>query len=286
MDKIAIDKAKPAKGKDRTAGKKGKTEMVKSCARALDVIEYFTFTSRPARTAEISANLGIPNSSADEILRTLLGKGYLTFNSRTKHYAPSYKIVGTCRAIEQSFFGGGRVSEMLEKIRQETGATVYMTVQNDCWIESVAEIEGSWHGREYPADYYPRKLIEYDEMGWRPATNFAGAILALQSNVDIMKVASRSQKMGLTPKNDAAMSGLIERVRHIRAQGYALCRRSDSVEVESIACPTRFPDSNVPVAVGILGKNLLIDAEQTRKLAAFVRNTIAQYQGQPTYSMN
>jgi DNA-binding IclR family transcriptional regulator len=286
MDKIVTDKAKPVKTKDRTAGKKGKTDMVKSCARALDVIEYFTFTSRPARTAEISANLGIPNSSADEILRTLLGKGYLTFNSRSKHYAPSYKIVGTCRAIEQSFFGGGRVSEMLEKIRQETGATVYMTVQNDCWIESVAEIEGSWHGREYPADYYSRKLIEYDETGWRPATNFAGAILALQSNVDIMKVASRSQKMGLTPKNDAAMTSLIERVRHIRAQGYALCRRSDSVEVESIACPTRFPESNVPVAVGILGKNLLTDAEQTRKLATFVRNTIAQYQGQPTYSMN
>jgi len=272
--------------RDRTTAKKAKTDMVKSCARALDVIEYFTFTARPARTAEISANLGIPNSSADEILRTLLGKGYLTFNSRTKHYAPSYKIIGTCRAIEQSFFGGGRVSQMLEKIKQETGATVYMTVQNDCWIESVAEIEGSWHGREYPADYYPRKLIDYDETGWRPATNFAGAILALQSNVDIMKVASRSQKMGLAPKNDAAMTSLIERVRHIRAQGYALCRRSDMVEVESIACPTRFAESNVPMAVGILGKGLLTDPEQTRKLATFVRNTIAQYQGQPTYSVN
>jgi DNA-binding IclR family transcriptional regulator len=271
--------------KDRTAVKKGKTDMVKSCARALDVIEYFTFTARPARTAEISSNLGIPNSSADEILRTLLGKGYLTFNSRTKHYAPSYKIVGTCRAIENGFFGGGRVAQMLEKIREETGATVYMTVQNDCWIESVAEIEGSWHSREYPADY-SRKLIEYDESGWRPATNFAGAILALQSNVDIMKVASRSQKMGIAPKNDMAMTSLIERVRHIRAQGYALCRRSDTIEVESIACPTRFPESNVPVAVGILGKNMLTDAEQTRKLATFVRNTIAQFQGQPTYSMN
>ena len=225
--------------KDRTAGKKGKTDMVKSCARALDVIEYFTSTARPARTAEISANLGIPHSSADEILRTLLGKGYLTFNSRTKHYAPSYKIIGTCRAIEQGFFGGGRISQMLEKIKEETGATVYMTVQNDCWIESVAEIEGSWHSREYPADY-SRKLIEYDASGWRPATNFAGAILALQSNVEIMKVANRSQKMGLAPKNNSAMTSLIERVKHIRAQGYALCRRSDTIEVESIACPMQF----------------------------------------------
>ena len=63
---------------------------VKSAARTIEIIEYFTTISQPVRTREISDALSIPNSSVDEILRTLAGKGFLAFNRRTKRYAPSY----------------------------------------------------------------------------------------------------------------------------------------------------------------------------------------------------
>jgi DNA-binding IclR family transcriptional regulator len=262
---------------------KGKKDLVKSCARALDLIEYFTVARRPARTAEISAALGIPNSSADEILRTLLSKGYLTFNRQTKRYAPSYKIIGASQEIERRFFGGGRIGKMLAAIHEKTGATVCMTVQNGCWLESVAWVEGSWQSAQYPADY-SRTLVAYDADGWRPATNFAGAILALHSNIEVIDVASRCQSMGLAPKNDTAMTDLIDHVQRIRNKGFALCRRQDTVEVDSIACPFMSAESNVPMAVGILGKHILNDAEKTRTLAALMRSTIAQFQEQPSYA--
>ncbi len=79
---------------------------VKSCLRALDILHYFTTHAAPARTIDISEELGIPNSSADEILRTLASMGYLTFNRETKRYVPSYKLVATGRGIERNFFGG------------------------------------------------------------------------------------------------------------------------------------------------------------------------------------
>jgi len=137
-------------------------------------------------------------------------------------------------------------------------------------------VEGSWHFDGARIDYR-RTLVHHDEGGWRPATNFAGVLLASQSNVDVMELAGRSQKIGIATPGALAMGGLIDRVNRIRARGYALCRRKDSVEVESIACPLPLA-SNVPVAVGLLDRDLnLRDETQARRLAMGIRQTIARY---------
>jgi DNA-binding IclR family transcriptional regulator len=125
------------------------------------VIEYFMNAGVPARTVEISEALGIPNSSADEILRTLAATGYLTYNSANKLYAPSYKIVANASSIERSFFGDGRITEIMEDVRRETGATVYVTQQNDCWSESIAETLGEWKAAPDVVPNYPTEISPY-----------------------------------------------------------------------------------------------------------------------------
>lgn len=265
--------AKVVPGRGKNPSERG---TVKSCDRTIDVLEYFASVHGPVRTSEVSATLGLPNSSIDDILRTFAARGYLTFNRLSKTYQPSYKIIGTARAIERSYFGDGRMAALLRDLRDETGATVYMTVQNDCWLETVAALEGSWHFDGETIDYR-RTLVHYDDGGWRPATNFAGILLASQSNVDVMDVAGRSQKIGIAASGAPAMGELIERVGRIRTRGYALCRRNDTIEVESIACPLP-SGSNVPVAIGLIGHDLnLRDEAQTRRLAMGMRQTIARY---------
>lgn len=265
--------AKLVPGRSKNPSERG---TVKSCDRTIDVLEYFASVAGPVRTSEVSAALGLPNSSIDDILRTFAARGYLTFNRISKTYQPSYKIVGTAHAIERSYFGDGRLSAMLCELRDETGATVCMATQNDCWLEAVAEVEGSWHFDGDQVDYR-RTLVHYDDGGWRPATNFAGVLLASQSNVDVMDLAGRSQKIGIAAQGALAMGELIERVNRIRARGYALCRRQDTVEVESIACALP-SGGNVPVAIGLLGRDLkLRDEAQARRLAMGMRQTIARH---------
>ncbi|WP_198351224.1 IclR family transcriptional regulator [Flavisphingomonas formosensis] len=252
----------------------GDRASVKSCLRALDVIEYFAEVDAPARTVDVSEALGIPNSSADEILRTLSRRGYLCFSRTTKRYAPSYKMIGTVNAIERSFFGGERLRSLMYKLRQETGATVYLTTQNDCWLESVAEVKGDWNGHRKPIDFY-RELVRYDEDGWRPATNFAGALLAWQSNGEIIELADRTREFGIGPRGPSLMKQLIDRVSKIRARGFALCQRNDTVEVDSIACPLRVPNSVTPFAIGILGQHLFNNERDTSRLVSTVQAVIA-----------
>jgi|GEM_PF-1080903 len=246
---------------------------VKSCMRTLEVLEYFMRFREPARTVEISEALGIPNSSADEILRTLAGAGYLSYNQASKLYAPSYKLIANVCMIEQSFFAGGAVARLLDDMRRETGATVYLTHQNDCWVESVAELTGGWLHPESDLDY-PTEIVSFYRNGWRPGTNFAAAILAQQSNRAIVQLATRAQRLGLGPKGAMLMKTLVDRVARTRSQGFALCRRTDLAPVDSIAMPLYLPHGVASYAVGVVGDPLFQSEQDVRRMLSAMQAVI------------
>lgn len=258
-------------------GKSGGRGSVKSCLRTLEVLEYFMSTGIPARTIEISEALGIPNSSADEILRTLASTGYLSYNQSTKLYAPSYKIVANASAIEQSFFGSGNINEVMEEMRRETGGSVFVTQQNDCWSESVAEMSGGWTMAAKGERYYHDEMICFERNSWRPSTNFTAAMLAQQSNVDIIQLATRTQRLGLGPKGPTLMKHLVDRISQTRARGFALCRRNATIPVDSIAMPLRVPHGVASYAIGVVGDPLFVNDNDVRQMLSGMQSVIFRY---------
>lgn len=257
----------PAQGRAEGRG------SVKSCLRTLEVLEYFVRNRAPARTIEISEALNIPNSSADEILRTLAGAGYLSYSPTTKLYAPSYKLVSNVYAIERSFFGSGEISDLLREMQAETGATVYLTHQNDCWVESVAEMPGAWTQSDVEPGY-PTEMVWFSHNSWRPGTNFAAAMLAQQSNVAIIQLATRAQRLGLGPQGPTLMKNLVDRVSRTRTQGFALCRKSASVPVDSIAMPLHIPHAVASYAVGVVGEPLFENDNDVRRMLSAMQAVI------------
>jgi DNA-binding IclR family transcriptional regulator len=250
---------------------------VKSCLRTLEVLEYFMNAGVPARTIEISEALGIPNSSADEILRTLAAAGYLTYNQATKLYAPSYKIVANASSIEQSFFGGGQINEIMEDMSRETGGTVFVTQQNDCWSESIAETLGDWKASPDAAPSYPAQMICFERNSWRPGTNFAAAMLAQQSNVDIIQLAARTQRLGLGPKGPTLMKHLVDRIAQTRSRGFSMCRRSRAMPVDSIAMPLRVPHGAAAYAIGVVGDPLFASDNDVRRILSAMQSVLFRY---------
>jgi DNA-binding IclR family transcriptional regulator len=252
----------------------GKRLSSRSAARAFDVMEYFIRTGRPARTSEVSASLGIPNSSVDELLKTMAIKGYLAFNKDSHRYSPSYRLMELMHGLERRFFGDGRLRKLLNRLRIETGGTVIMTAQNDCWLESIAQVQGPWRTPPPSQTDKTWPIIQFNEHGWQPATNFAAALLSLHSNSGIIDLAVHTQAMGLAPKGNFRMHELIEHVHQIRSQGYALCHRDEVMPVSSVACPMRIPGTDVAVAIGVLSNDLLDDDVSARKIAMVTRQVI------------
>jgi len=269
---LMVSESDAAEGRSRGRG------SVKSCLRTLDVLEYFMRARAPARTIEISEALGIPNSSADEILRTLAATGYLSYNPSSKLYSPSYKIVANAGAIEDGFFGSGRISRIMEDMRRETGATVFLTQQNDCWVESIAELAGGWEAAPGYQPTYPSELVCFDHNIWRPSTNFAAAMLAQHSNVAILQIASRTQRLGLGPKGPALMKNLVDRIAHTRTRGFALCRRKATIPVDSIAMPLRVPHAVASYAIGVVGDPLFENDNDVRHMLSAMQAVIFRHQ--------
>ena len=257
----------PAKSKRSSGG-------VKSCSRALDVLQFFASTGVPARAIDVSAALGIPNSSADEILRTLTAGGYLSFHRATKRYAPSYNLPAMAQDIKRNFFGGDDLSEMLTDLRTETGATVYLTLQNDCWVESVAEIQGGWT-QDDGEPGYSNELLTYEGDRWLPGTNFAAAMLAQQSNVEIIDLAMRAQKLGLGPSGPCL--SLVRRVAKTRARGFSVYRRSQKAALDSIAIPLRMSRLSAPYAVGIVGKQLFEKDDEIMPMVRTMQAVVSRH---------
>ncbi|RVT91098.1 helix-turn-helix domain-containing protein [Sphingomonas crocodyli] len=247
---------------------------VKSGIRAVEVIDYFMQVAEPVRTATLSKALGIPNSSADELLRTLAASGYLNYDVEQKLYSPSYKLVSNIRAVERNFFGEDVVARMMSDLRSETGASVVLTQQNDCWMDSVARVTGSWIEQ---SERYPAELVCYQGDRWQPSTNFAAAILTRYSNVQLADLTQRIQRLGLGPSGPSLFDGLIGTVERTRSRGYAVFRGDEGNPVNSIAVPLVMRHAASPYAIGLIGPSLFASAGDEREVAQILRRITDRY---------
>jgi DNA-binding IclR family transcriptional regulator len=66
--------------------------IVKSAARALEVLEYFATRRSPATVGEICSALELPQSSTSVLLKTLLKLGYLDYIRDGRRYFPTAKV--------------------------------------------------------------------------------------------------------------------------------------------------------------------------------------------------
>src|SRR5579862_9935041 len=77
----------------------------KSAARALDVLYHFGAQRKPLRATDIAHAFNLSPSSADQLLKTLVELAYLTFNTRTKLYFPSMRLLGFADMLTR-YYGG------------------------------------------------------------------------------------------------------------------------------------------------------------------------------------
>lgn len=222
---------------DRSGG------VVKSSLRVLSVLEYFQANPCPARTTEIGRALGIPNSSIDDILKTLVRTGYLAFDPRQKVYLPSYRIVTLARRLEGSFFGGTAVSDLMEEVHRRTGQTVWLCMQNDRWVQCSAIIPGS----DFHSGVHVEGFTDYD---WTTAAGMA--LLSSKPQEVVVEIAKHMFRTEPPTKRTASVTTLLDKVKTARKQGYATSRGFSAEGVTAVAVPFQPKFMRVPVAVGLV----------------------------------
>jgi DNA-binding IclR family transcriptional regulator len=218
--------------------------------RAFDVLEYFRTRRRAAQTHQDGRALGIPNSSADDLLNVMVAKGYLSYIAGSKYYTPSYGLLRMAEDLVERFSALESIGNIEHQLRE--GQTVIVTSQEASMFRIVSVAMGGGF-KPQPINNGLAPLARFNERrGWVPTSNFAGALLAAHSDVEIVDILSKLDE----PRCLTNFHPLLEQVRAIRKRGSAECElrpRAGVGPIASIAKSLNCSEEMPAIAIGCVG---------------------------------
>ncbi|MGL5838022.1 MAG: IclR family transcriptional regulator [Sphingorhabdus sp.] len=221
------------------------TDLVKSAARALEILEVFATERRWMNATQLGQTLGYPKSSMSVLLKSLVAQGYLAIGARDQDYFPTLKLTRLGEWIPATLLGSETVLPLLQKLRDETGETVTLTVASDLHMRCVHAIIGA-----HPISLQVEEGISFPMMG----TAIGTAYLAACSDATIEALFARWRKLhsGQTRPDFAAIRKAVEEARN---QGY--CSAFDAVlpDTGAIATNLSMQSGGEPLIVAVAGLN-------------------------------
>lgn len=106
-------------------------DLVKSAARALEILEVFADKRERLSSAQIGAVLGYPKSSLSVLLKSLVAQGYLSNGGGDQDYFPTLRLARLGDWLPAALLGSETLLPTLEKLRDTTGETVTLTTAID-----------------------------------------------------------------------------------------------------------------------------------------------------------
>ena len=100
--------------------------LVKSAARAIEILELFAMERRRLTLAQLGGLLDYPKSSLSVLLKSLLAQGYLSYLPTDLTYFPTLKVAALGDWIPSVIFGD-ELMPMLQDLRDATSETVTLT---------------------------------------------------------------------------------------------------------------------------------------------------------------
>ncbi|MFN8623118.1 MAG: IclR family transcriptional regulator [Chloroflexota bacterium] len=194
-----------------TARRDGNDTAVKSADRVLTVLDLLAARGPSTFSAIVSA-LGLPNSSAHNLLQTMVRRDYLEFDPETRTYALGLRLWQVAQA-----YGGNRdlveiARPLMQQVVDITGETVQLARLDG--VENVyLAIAESPH---------PMKLVS--TVGARlyaHATGLGKALLAGLPDDEVRRRLDGVVLPAFTPHTITDADALVAAVREVRARGFA-----------------------------------------------------------------
>lgn len=227
---------------DRSAQPVG---LMKSVVRVAEVFDFFRSAPRPARAVDVAEALSLPRSSTNELLKSLVQTGYLTFHGRDKTYFPSLRLATLGHWVSTHYYGRSSLLALMRHLSDETGAeAVTLVVQNEFELEYVA-VEAS------VAPFGGRTAV-----GIRlPIVGSAAgeALLATKPDHEVISLV-RSSRRSKPIRHKETPYSILEEIRETRARGYGVRYGSVLPGVGGIAVVLPQAGVDIPVILGVGGE--------------------------------
>lgn len=233
--------APAAPGWEAAAEKPGDQTTVQAVDRAINLIEVLAEAKEELRLQDIARMTGLKVSTCHHLLNTLLRRGYVAKLDKPRAYflGPRLSEVAAMRGARFDLVRAAR--PFLEKLAQETGATVRLAVFEDTDLAVLCEVTGSSAMRPERSEI----------VSAAHATALGKAILAWLPEPEIARVVADHGLPGFTQRTITSLGELVESLRQIRRHGFAVEDREFREREVAVACVIREKAGAVIGSVGV-----------------------------------
>lgn len=214
---------------------------VKSADRVLTVLDLLAARG-PSTFSEIVAALGLPNSSAHNLLQTMVRRDYLEFDQDARTYGLGLRLWQVAQA-----YGGNRdvvtiARPLMQQVVDVTGETVQLARLDG--VENVyLAIAESPH---------PMKLVSaVGERLYAHATGLGKALLAALTDDEVRSLLTGVPLRAFTPYTITDVDTMITALHEIRARGYATDDEEYVIGCRCVAMTIRDDTGEVVAAMSV-----------------------------------
>ena len=218
--------------------------LVPAVARAFDILETFRGGAGPLAVPELAARLGLPRSSAHDLVRTLYRRGYLHALADQPHrFVLGLRVfeLGSAYAAGLDLPREGR--QAARAVSSACNETVHVAVLDDTEVVYIAKVDSTQAVRMISA--VGRRLPAH-------CTAVGKMLLAGLPDQELMARYRRSKSLvSMTPNSIASLPGLRREVIASRSRGLAYDDCESNVDVRCVAAPVYDREGQMVAAMSI-----------------------------------
>ena len=201
--------------------------MINSVRKALDIVGIFSPSEPRLTLAEISSRLGLPKSTAHNLLGTLLACGFVE-KTEDDHYALGRAVIALTQAVLVNVELRDRAAPLLRDLADYCRESVYLTVRDGDYCLYIYAVES------------PRRLLARTAVGDRVAlhcTSLGKAILAFSPEGEVQCIVQRVGLPASTNKTITDIDRLLAELELTRERGYSVDNEEHELETFCIGAP-------------------------------------------------
>lgn len=250
---------------------------INSIIRASRILKCLSGAKTHFKMSELARHLGLDRSTTYRILLSLERTGFVEKDEEGGTYSLGLAAfeIGNAYLRQRDLI---QVSKpIMADLAQIVQETVHLAVLSDTEIVYVDKVDS------------PRSLGVMSKIGQRGpvyCTALGKTLLAFQPEDEQSRIVREIKLAPLTPRTITSKQKLMEELKRIRKQGYALDRREIEEDVECVGAPIRNHIGEVIAALSISGPQRKIDTPMERQYVSQVMEATALVSSKMGYIEN
>lgn len=240
---------------------------IKSVDRALDLMEALSRSGGSLTLSELSAQTGLNASTCHHLVATMVTRGYIGQNPRTKEYALGNKIFELSEARARQFDFVDIAMPALRDLNRETGEAVHLAIIQARELVTVAKLD-SLHAVKVDSGFAGKSNAAH-------ATASGKAILAWLPESEQQAIVDAKGMEAFTEHTVTDLDKLRDELALVRRHGYAQDREEFQPGVICVGAAIRNHTGGVIASISCSTPTMRASDQRLAELIERIRETAA-----------